>query len=93
MKCASSRLLGKFLRKKNNWFEKFAIGDLVYFCGSPECIPADPREVGVILRIYDVHDSEMLFTPYRSGRLYSVIWMRDNYVMEMRRENIEKVYK
>ena len=93
MKCASSRLLGKFLRKKNRRFERFAIGDLVYFCGSPDCIPADPREVGVILRIYDVHDSEMLFTPYRSGRLYSVIWMRDNYVMEMRRENIEKVYK
>ena len=94
MKCASSRLLGKFLREKNRRFERFAVGDLVYFCGdSGWGIPADPREVGVILRIYDVHDSEMLFTPYRSGRLYSVIWMRDNYVMEMRRKNIEKVYK
>jgi len=85
--------LRKFLREKNRRFERFAVGDLVYFCGEPECIAAEPREVGVILRIYDVEDSELLFTPYRSGRLYSVVWMRDNYVMEMRGKNIEKVYK
>ena len=46
-----------------------------------------------LLRIYDVEDSELLFSPYQSGRLYSVVWMRDNYVMEMRGKNIEKVYK
>jgi len=86
-------LLRKFLRKKNNWFENFAVGDLVYFCGSPEHVAAEPREVGVVLRIYDVEDSELLFSPYQSGRLYSVVWMRDNYVMEMRGKNIEKVYK
>ena len=93
MRCASSRLLRKFLREKNRRFERFVVGDLVYFCGSSECDPVEPREVGVILRIYDVEDSELLFTPYRSGRLYSVVWMRDNYVMEMRGKNIEKVYK
>ena len=93
MKCASSRSLRKFLREKNRRFEKFAVGDLVYFCGSPECVAAEPREVGVVLRIYDVEDSELLFSPYQSGRLYSVVWMRDNYVMEMRGKNIEKVYK
>ena len=93
MKIASSRLLRKFLREKNRRFEKFAVGDLVYFCGSPEHVAAEPREVGVVLRIYDVEDSELLFSPYQSGRLYSVVWMRDNYVMEMRGKNIEKVYK
>jgi hypothetical protein len=93
MKIASSRLLRKFLREKNRRYEKFAIGDLVYFCGSPEHVAAEPREVGVVLRIYDVEDSELLFSPYQSGRLYSVVWMRDNYVMEMRGKNIEKVYK
>ena len=93
IRIASSRLLRKFLRKKNNWFENFAVGDLVYFCGSPEHVAAEPREVGVVLRIYDVEDSELLFSPYQSGRLYSVVWMRDNYVMEMRGKNIEKVYK
>jgi len=35
----------------------------------------------------------LIFSPYLSGRLYSVVWMRDNYVMEMRAKNIEKVYK
>ena len=93
MRIASSRLCRKFLKEKNRRFEKFAIGDLVYFCGAPECDPAEPREVGVILRIYDVEDSELLFSPYQSGRLYSVVWMRDNYVMEMRAKNIERVYK
>ena len=93
MRCASSRLLRKFLREKNRRFERFAVGDLVYFCGSPERIAAETQEVGVILRIYDVEDSELLFSPYQSGRLYSVVWMRDNYVMEMRGKNIEKVYK
>ena len=93
MKCASSHLLRKFLKEKNRRFEKFAVGDLVYFSGSPERVAAEPREVGVILRIYDVEDSELLFSPYQSGRLYSVVWMRDNYVMEMRSKNIEKVYK
>ena len=93
MKCASSRLLRKFLKEKNRRFEKFAVGDLVYFSGSPERVAAEPREVGVILRIYDVEDSELLFSPYQSGRLYSVVWMRDSYVMEMRGKNIEKVYK
>tara|TARA_R110002012_G_scaffold116090_1_gene263499 strand:- start:3 stop:260 length:258 start_codon:yes stop_codon:yes gene_type:complete len=85
--------LRKFLKEKNRRFEKFAVGDLVYFSGSPERVAAEPREVGVILRIYDVEDSELLFSPYQSGRLYSVVWMRDNYVMEMRGKNIEKVYK
>ena len=93
MKLASSRLLRKFLREKNRRYEKFAVGDLVYFCGSPELVAAETREIGGGLRIYDVEDSELLFSPYQSGRLYSVVWMRDNYVMEMRGKNIEKVYK
>jgi len=93
MRIASSRLCRKFLKEKNRRFEKFAVGDLVYFCGAPECDPDEPREVGIILRIYDVEDAELIFSPYLSGRLYSVVWMRDNYVMEMRAKNIEKVYK